>query len=156
MLIMFVRRILFWRSHSFSMVVAFVTAGVVLQALQPLIRSFIPATDPERLRGFWKAALGDAVTIPLLLTAFVSFNVCELINVGIRKARCDPQTFRTTVWPSFPVCILSPMLGILAARYVLVALGIQGAIPFGVIAIAVAIPLNIVGTHLVISHTLRG
>ena len=111
--------------------------------------------DDEALKQFWSAGTGTQSQTPLLIALGVSFLICEVINGGARKVRCDKQTFDSTIWLSYPVCIGSPIVGTLVSRYFLSWLNMASPIYFTLLTIAIAIPLCVLGTLWVISYGRR-
>jgi hypothetical protein len=59
--------------------------------------------------------------------------------------------FRATVWPSFPICYGSPMLGLAGARFVMVWMKMQSAWLFVPIALFINVVMVVVGTRGVVS-----
>ncbi len=109
----------------------------------------------EALMKFWSAGTGANVQLIFYIAIGVSFAVCEIINAGTRRRKCDTRNFNATVWISFPICIGSPLAGALAARFLLAWLNAAGPVMFIVITIVVSIPLCMLGTKWVISYGRR-
>lgn len=156
-----VGRILFFHPKYLSLVLWFLASGVVGLAFRPVLEKLNPFNlySPDAFNKFggmlfgnrfWEAVLGDNVWWPLGIAYFVGFNVCEFINLGIRRRQLDTVDFKRTVWPSYPVCGLTPLLTLFASRYLLSWIGITGAVPFVLLAVVLCIPLCIFGTRIVL------
>ena len=112
-------------------------------------------SNKEALKQFWSVGTGTQSQTPFLIAFGVSFLICEIINLGIRKAKCDKQIFDATVWPSYPICMGSPFVGMFVSRYLLSWLHMASPIFFTLLSTAIAIPLCILGTRWVISYGRR-
>lgn len=141
---MLLRRILFIRSPYLKGLVWTITILLVNVAARAALS---PATGQETLipsifsidtpwaQEFWQPVLGENINIPLWSALIVGFTLCEIINAGIRLRQCTRAVFQATVWPSFPICCGSPFLGTLGSRYIMVWLGISGAVLFVLISV---------------------
>ncbi len=146
---MFVGRVLFLQPRLLGTILWYGALMMVLWAFDPFLRQLSPL-KPEEREQFWAAAVGDA-RWPMAVAWFLAFNLCEMINVGMRRAALSPEAFKATVWESFPVCTGAPVLALFAGRYVLVWSGLHGAGYLIVVTLALSVPLCVWGTRWVMS-----
>lgn len=137
-------RILFVRIPHFGPVATLTTGALVAWAIKPYTQPYLP--EPKVQEAFWQAAVGGKSLLALGVIWFITFNVAEMVNVTMRRSALDEESFKATIWPSYPVCIIAPWLGMLVARFALVWLDVQGAVPFGVAAALATVPFCILGT----------
>jgi len=86
---------------------------------------------------FWRPALGDHYWIPIIIVWVLGFIVAELINKRMRRQDHALSAFRANVWPSFPICFGSPLLGAAGARFIMVWTEAQSPWWFGAVAISI-------------------
>lgn len=161
-----VKRIFFWRRPMVNSLLTIMIWGMVGTALRPIwmppeqhlkfeqkSKSIsesprVPSSqsDAERRRAdnFWQPALGDHYWTPVIAAWVLGFIVAEVINKRMRSRDRAVAVFRATVWPSFPVCYGSPLLGAEGARYIMVWAKAQNSWLF----VAVAISINAVAATL--------
>lgn len=142
---LFLSRIFFRDFPSLGAIGAVASGILIAWAMQPVIKPILP--DPKIQQQAWSDLLGPNMWIPIGLAYFVAFNLCEIINVRMRKSRLDNDEFKRTIWPMFPPCYGPPILGTLAARYLLPLVGLRGPVLFVILAVALAAPMCVVMTH---------
>lgn len=140
------RDVFFYRSAFLEYAVWPLTMILPVRSLYQLAREGIPwvwgnmPPAPANTGELWYSVVGDRLWF-VNLVWFLAFLVCEVINSRSRIQELTDKEFRLTTWPSFPVCIGSPFIGLLVSRYLLTWLGIQGLMPFLFLTVVVAIPV---------------
>ncbi|MBX3064730.1 MAG: hypothetical protein KF726_17235 [Anaerolineae bacterium] len=147
---MFLRRVLFIRNRFANWGVYGVQLGLIGAALQPLFMNLSPIS-PQNSPDFWTPILGDSNLLPIGIVWFIAFNICEIINVRARRAELTDAEFKRTFEISYGACILPAVLGLFAARYLMIWLTLSGVVILGAISIAIAIPLCMATTRWVIN-----
>lgn len=145
-------RILYFNSPMLQTMLWPLVIMMIVTAFRPTLQLLGMAPTSQQSEGFWMVVVGDKISQTLLTTQIIAFSVCELINAGIRRRRCDKVIFKKTVWPSFPVCIGSPFVAMLASRFILAFAGVKSPYAFGLLAVVLSIPICIITTNWVINH----
>ena len=179
---LFLNRILFLRRPGLDYAIGLLTLVTISYAAQPMLQEVVPwqidpvppAQVPEvpappqtppkddprgieepqnRLKGFLHPAIGDTNEWAPIILYMVGFALDEFLNKRVRTRGQAMAVFRVTVWPSFPICVGSAFLGMLASRYILVWIELQSAWVFGIASIALTAVFVILGTRILVrSH----
>jgi hypothetical protein len=104
---------------------------------------------------FWRPALGDHYWIPIIIVWVLGFIVAELINKRMRSQDQALSAFRANVWPSFPICFGSPLLGAAGARFIMVWTEAQSPWLFGAVAISINAIAAALGTIVIVNSYLN-
>jgi hypothetical protein len=151
----FIRGRLLFGSHSWLPRALSIIPWVVLViGVQPIARR-IGAIQRERVGDFWGTAPGVNSATTVWIAIGIGFILAEITNAGVRRSRLTQDDFKATVWSSYPVCALSPLLASLLAKFAMMSSGWTGQIALLVITAIVTLPLAWVGTHLVMRGRLR-
>lgn len=142
-------RLLMGTSPGLSFVMGVAPLVAVGISLQTAVQSRGPL-ETTRLRDFWGAATGEHTDGVLLIAFLAAFVVAEITNVASRRARLGQSGFTATVWPSYAVCYLSPMLAMLMTRVVLVTAGMSGPVLFIAATVLFTLPFTWLGTAFLI------
>lgn len=156
MVMLFVRRILFLQPPWLGTMVGLLTVSTCTALFLPLLRQNGLALTPAQSKSFWAPALGTSPEWALTVVWLVGFVAAERANVRLRLAMCSPDHFRRTIWPSYPVCLSSPILAMLGARLAVTAVGRGGAVLFGVLTLLLTGPICRIFTVMVVRQTPTG
>ncbi len=167
-----VARVLFLRRPALSSIITLLMWAMTGAALQPIWmlsdqrvqfeqknqsksepqKKEISRSDAERRwrDDFWRPVLGDHYWPPLIVAWVLGFIIAEILNQRMRRRDEVGAVFRATVWPSFPICYGSPLLGAAGARYILVWMKVANPWLFGALSISFNAIAATIGTSLII------
>lgn len=114
-----------------------------------------PAEVVTQAHAFWAPVLGGVSTNWIWGTAFVLFNVCEFLNIGIRRAQRSDELFQNTFMISFPICWGTPFLALCASRELMMAMRVKGLVAFFFMASILNVGICIVATLMAVQQTRR-
>jgi hypothetical protein len=135
--------------------------GIAMSGILPLMRDALPVLQnlpaaapagPAReiaVQTFWKPVIGERSWL-LMVVWILGFAISEVENAGTRRRQLTDKGFRDTIWPSYPVCAGSPMLAMIASRYILTWSGTAGWFSFLVLSALLTLVLSTWGTRWVI------
>jgi hypothetical protein len=138
-----------WRSRY----VTFVLLSVPALFLGPLIKRIQqgeqrPAEVVAQNQAFWAPVIGNMSTNWILGIGFALFIVCEVLNVGIRKAQRSEELFKRTFIIAFPICFGCPMLALYVTRELMITLKIEGLIPLIIMSAILSVGICVLATSL--------
>ena len=144
-------RVLFLRRAWLNTLILLFAVSMVGAALRPLLgQEWVQSNDPKDavpIEGFWQPYIGGAYTKVLIAVSVVGFLLAEVINKRMRSRGEAAAVFRSTVWPSFPVCYGSPFLGIIGSRFLMAWTGQTGPWVFSAVALALSCAMTAIGTR---------
>lgn len=123
-LTLFVRRILFLHYRYFGPLAWLFALSLASGPVIALFRGS-PAEMEAANTEFWQPIVGSKWW--LFLAWVLAFNLCELVNILIRRRQLTEAGFRESVWPSYPICSGVPVAALFLVRYLMVWVDWSGA-----------------------------
>jgi len=147
------KRVLFRQLPMQDFIVYAIFFTIVGGAISPYMQKISPFKfDLSKPEG-WLPVFGtNSPNVPLGIAFFAGFILCELINSPMRMGRLTREEFKNTVTISYSACLLPPMIGIVASRFLLPLIGIEGTIPFVISVVIISLILGWIATNWLINY----
>jgi hypothetical protein len=141
------RDLFLWRSRHLQFLLLATTFMIISLALRDPIQ--VSKSEVKQVAA-WQPIIGQRSPYWIAGIAFVIFSICELINVGMRRAVGDRELFHETMIASFPVCLGSAGFALYLARELMIATRLSGITLLTLFSAVISGVLTVLATRLLI------